>query len=68
LQAFLPRLRLEENAITDTAVADIAGLKNLTYLNLTNTKVTDAGLGPRLDLPKLSRLPMSGGPPSPPRP
>jgi len=31
-------------------------LKNLTYLNLTNTNVTDAGLDQVSTLPKLSRV------------
>jgi hypothetical protein len=50
------RLRLEENAITDAAAEDIAGLKDLTYLNLTNAKVTDAGFAVISTLPKLSRV------------
>ena len=35
---------------------DIAGIKSLTYLNLTNTKVTDAGFNEVAALPKLEKL------------
>ena len=55
-ETHLRRLRLEENAITDAAARDIAGLKDLTYLNLTNTKITDAGFAQVAALPSLEDL------------
>ena len=62
----LRHLRLEANpAVTDAAAKDISGIKTLTYLNLVNTKVTDAGFGQVAALPKLQRLYFWGTPITP---
>jgi hypothetical protein len=62
----LRHLRLEANAgVTDAAAKDIATAKTLTYVNLVNTKVTDAGFGQVATLPKLQRLYFWGTPITP---
>jgi len=62
----LRHLRLEANpAVTDAAAKDISGIKTLTYLNLVNTKVTDAGFTQVAALPKLQRIYFWGTPITP---
>ncbi|MDB5461074.1 MAG: hypothetical protein JWO72_2815 [Caulobacteraceae bacterium] len=61
----LRHLRLEANDITDGAAKDIAGVKTLTYVNLVNTKVTDAGFAQVSALPRLQRLYFWGAPVTP---
>jgi len=54
------RVALPEAQITDVEVAQIAGLKQLTLLNLHNTQVTDAGLKSLRGLSKLEYLGLAG--------
>lgn len=43
-------------SVTDAGVAALAGLENLRYLNLTNTRVTGTGLKDRADMVSLYQL------------
>jgi uncharacterized membrane protein len=59
----LRHLRLEANpGVTDAAAKDIATAKSLTYVNLVNTEVTDAGFAEVATLPKLQRFYFWGTP------
>jgi hypothetical protein len=46
--------------VTDEALKELAGLKNLTYLDLANAKVTDDGLKCLTGLKKLKVLRVAG--------
>jgi hypothetical protein len=49
-------LHLERSSITDAALASLAGLSNLQYLNLYGTAITDEGLKHIAGLKQLRRL------------
>ncbi|MEO6966224.1 MAG: c-type cytochrome domain-containing protein [Acidobacteriaceae bacterium] len=52
----LRSLNLEETAVTGQGVGKLAGLSQLTYLNLSGTKVTQANLAPALAMRNLHHL------------
>lgn len=50
---------LKQSPVTDQGLPHLAKLTNLESVNLSNTKITDAGLSVTLNLPKLTRLDLS---------
>ena len=52
----LAHLHLERATIDDDALAHLSQLKELEYLNLYGTPITDAGLKQLSDLPRLAKL------------
>jgi internalin A len=44
------------NALSDLGIGKLAGLKNLRVLDISQTRVSNAGLAPLAELPKLERL------------